>query len=77
MSEDPSEFTIRKLRAENRALKKTLREHTDIARKVIAAIDAEMKKPSDNGRGQRIARITNALEFSTDSACHFQLGDPL
>ena len=58
-----------------RELEKTLREHTDIARKVIAAIDAEMKRPADNARGQRIGRIIHALEWSNDSARHFQLGE--
>lgn len=70
------EFSIRKLRAEVRDLKKTLTEHTETCRRVIAALDAEMKKPSDMGRGKRIAKIVGALEFTNDRARHFQLGEP-
>lgn len=64
-----------KLRREVRDLKKTLREHAEVCRKVIAALDIEMKKPSDMERGKRIAKIVGALEFTNDRARYFQLGE--
>lgn len=36
-------------------------------------LDAEMKKPSDEGRGKRIAHALNALEMCTDGYSHFTL----
>ena len=65
----------RLLKRDNRELRKTLKSHTEVARQVIAAMDAEMKKPSDAERGKRIAKIVAALEFSNDSARHFRLGE--
>jgi hypothetical protein len=35
-------------------------------RKFIKELDIEMKRPSDNARGHRIAAITNSLELAAD-----------
>jgi len=59
---------------EAKTASKYLRELIAATRVAIRAIDAEMNKPSTFERGQRIARITNALEFATDSAERFGLG---
>lgn len=39
----------------------------------ITWLDAEMKKPSDQERGKRIAHALNALEMSADRFSHFTL----
>jgi len=70
-----TEMQIREIVKEKNKLCKALKEHTEIAKKVIAAIDAEMKKPSDVERGKRIAKIISALEFENDSKRHFDLGE--
>ncbi len=63
-------LAIRKLRAELRALVST-------CESCLIAFDNEMKKPSNEMRGKRIAYICNQLEFQKDSAKHFGLGLPL
>ncbi len=40
---------------------------------VIKWFDEEMKKPSDNERGKRIAKALNELEMCTDRFAHFTL----
>jgi hypothetical protein len=45
----------------------------DIVR-LIHVIDAEMKKPSDNARGKRMAAILNRLELGNDSVMRYTLG---
>lgn len=70
-----SQTEAKELRRRVRDLIKTLREHTICTANTIAMIDAEMKKPADNERGKRIAKILNRLEFTNDSARHFQLGE--
>lgn len=40
----------------------------------LDVLDAEMKKPSDFERGQRIAKMCNGLNMANDSAKHFALG---
>lgn len=70
--DDPQE-----LKRENRKLKRELRQLIQVSRNAVKLLDEEMKKPSNCERGKRVARITNALEFQTDSAWHFGLGKPL
>ena len=68
-------LSVSNLQRKVRELKKHLKEHTEITKKVITAMDAEMKKPSDVERGRRIAKIISALEFGNDSARHFGLDE--
>jgi len=42
-----------------------------------AAIDTEMKKPVSLDRGERLARICNALDMEKDLIRHFTLGQKL
>ena len=58
----------------DRAHKHYLKSLTQAVAKSIAAIDAEMKKPSTPDRGKRIAAITNNLEIENDKARYFGLG---
>ena len=58
---------------ELRHAKKYLRELTRAVTQALAALDAEMKKPSTNERGQRIAKISNFLELQNDLAKRFGL----
>jgi hypothetical protein len=39
----------------------------------MRALDEEMKNPSSEKRGKRIAKIVGHLELKTDSAMHFVL----
>lgn len=55
-------------------LRQRLKALTAAVMKTIAAIDAEMKRPSTPDRGKRIAAITNALEIENDKARYFGLG---
>jgi len=64
-------------RRETRELRKSLERLVKACKQVSAALDAEMAKPSDNARGQRIAKITNFLDWEKDWASHFGLGKPL
>jgi hypothetical protein len=41
---------------------------------LLAALDAEMRRPSDADRGRRVAAILDALEMANDSATFFGLG---
>ena len=59
---------------EARRYKKALTELTENVVMVLAALDLEMEKPPSNGRGERIALITNFLAIGNDSAMHFGLG---
>lgn len=61
-------------RKDTRELRKYLTVLTTTTERAIGAIDAEMRKPSTTGRGQQIARITNALELQNDLALRFGLG---
>lgn len=70
----PSTTSERDLVKENRNLRKHLKELSGTVSRVVNLLDAEMKVPSDHGRGRRIAAIVNSLEFANDSAKHFGLG---
>ena len=59
-----------------RELRKHLRDLITTCEATIAALDTEMKKPSDVNRGKRIAALCNALEMQKDVAKHFGLGIP-
>lgn len=59
--------------AECRAAKKYLRDLVRATEAVIEWMDAEMKKPSDNDRGKRIASVLNGLEMQKDLAKRFGL----
>ncbi len=41
--------------------------------RALVLIDKEMKKPSNENRGKRIAEITNSLEMANDIALRFGL----
>ena len=66
-----------RLEPDPKTVKRELKALLDVTRKVMDAVDAEMKKPSSPERGQRIAKIMNALNFQYDSARHFGLGESL
>lgn len=55
-------------------IKSHLRDLIRANRLALAGLDVEMKKPSDVGRGRRIAQISNAIDMATDSADHTGLG---
>ena len=59
---------------ELRKIKKHLKNLTISVKQCLDAIDIEMKKPSSNERGKRIAKICNVLEMENDSARYFGLG---
>jgi len=46
---------------------------TEAVKKHVAALDAEMKLPSDIERGKRIAKLINALELDNDAARYLTL----
>lgn len=58
---------VRKLTAHLRDLTKAVTEH-------LAALDAEMRHPSDHERGKRVALLCNALDYANDQARYFGLG---
>ncbi len=70
MSLTPDQRTVRELR-------RHLRDLTNVVSGVVGALDHEMKQPSSAVRGQRIAALTNTLQFANDSARHFGLGQSL
>lgn len=57
-----------------RELTKHLRDLTGAVKLCLAALDAEMAKPSSAERGSRIAKISNALQMQNDIARRFGLG---
>jgi hypothetical protein len=67
----------KELKKEVRKLTKHLITLTVVVRNTVNALDAEMKLPSSQERGQRIAKISNYLEYHNDCARHFGLGFPL
>lgn len=66
---DPLKVEKRKARE----LRKNLRDLTACVAATINALDVEMKKPSSNERGSRIAKITNALEMQNQMAIRYGL----
>lgn len=61
-------------RKKNRELTKHLRDLTYTVIQCLAALDAEMVKPSNPERGKRIAQISNTLNLQNDIARRFGLG---
>ena len=61
------------LNKSNREMRKYLTQLTKSVRMCLEAIDIEMKLPSTNERGKRIANICNALEMMNDKARYFGL----
>jgi hypothetical protein len=61
-------------RRDNRELRKYLRDLVDGVSVTLAVLDGEMAKPSDEGRGRRIAKALNALNLQNDIARRFGLG---
>lgn len=62
---------------ENRNLKKYLKHLVQAVEHHIRALDVEMGTPSTVERGQRIARLSNSLEWSKDECRFYALGiDP-
>ena len=57
--------------------KKALKEHCNNVEEFIKKFDELMKLPSTHERGQKMAKLINALQFSNDSIKHFQLGEKL
>lgn len=54
--------------------RKFLAEHTEIVMNFLALLDAEMKGPSTEQRGRRIAALSNQLEMSNDKVRYHVLG---
>ena len=65
---------VLELKRENRKLRKYLEKITRVTFRALAAIDFEMRKPSDVERGRRISAICNELELINDMARHIGLG---
>jgi len=59
---------------EARELRKALRKVTHAVMWFLAALDHEMKQPSDHERGQRIGHLATQLDMASDRALHFALG---
>ena len=57
-----------------RELTKALRELSGAVSEALTLLDSEMRKPSDAGRGKRVALICNALDLVNDRVRYFQLG---
>ena len=55
--------------AYDHALRRAVRGH-------LLALDAEMRQPSTEARGKRIAALCNALEMALDQAEHFGVWMP-
>lgn len=53
--------------------KKALKELTELVIAFENSLDREMKKPSTVERGERIAKLTNALTMGNQGAMHFVL----
>lgn len=66
-----------RLEPDPKTVKRELKALLDVTRKVMDAVDEEMAKPSTHERGQRIAKIMNALNWQYDSARHYGLGESL
>ena len=65
----PEEITMRDMRK----FRQSLRKLSDDVRAYLAWMDEEMKKPSDNKRGERIAQASNTLEMQNDIIRRFTL----
>lgn len=59
---------------EARKYKRELQKLSDAALLFLDALDCEMRQPSDAGRGSRIAKICNGLDYVNDSVRYFALG---
>jgi hypothetical protein len=59
---------------EERKLRKGLEELVKAVTIHLAGLDFEMKGPSTEERGKRIAKLATALEYAKDSARFFVLG---
>jgi len=68
---------LRPLSSDAQNVRRWLKHLVGMSRTVIKALDAEMKKPATRERGERVAKLTNALEFASDQAWHFGLGNRL
>ncbi len=63
----------RELAKEVNTLRENLKLLVDTVEPFIAQIDAEMKKPSDEARGKRIAKLVGVLELNKDRAKRYGL----
>lgn len=72
--EDP-EAALKAERRKARELRTHLKTLTDVVARAIAAIDAEMVRPSSPERGRHIRLIRDVMERENDSARHFGLGE--
>ena len=64
---------LKRLRKENRELKKYLGNHAVVIADALSALDAAMKGPSTVDRGKTIAAVSNTLEYANDCLMHFGL----
>lgn len=62
---------------ESRKYRKALASLTSDVRAFLIELDYEMKKPSTNERGKRIAALSNALEMANDKVRRFVLDESL
>lgn len=65
---------LRRKKHELARMKKSLRALSDDVKTFIILLDGEMTRPSDNLRGQRIAKMSNGLELKNDMVRRFSLG---
>lgn len=65
---------LRRMKHARARMKKALRSLSDDVKTFIILLDAEMTRPSDVLRGQRIAKMTNGLQLKNDMARRFALG---
>ena len=59
---------------EARAKKRYLKELSEAVTAFLVALDVEMGKPSSEGRGKRIAALSNGLDMANDEVRYFALG---
>lgn len=73
MSTANTGFELKRLRRENRELKKYFGNFAVVIANTISAVDHAMKSPSTEMRGQTIAAVLSTLEYTNDSLMHFAL----
>lgn len=69
-----TEQEIKSLEKAERELRKALKGHCEFIRAFLNFLDVEMKKPSTELRGKRIAEAMNQLEMSNDRIRYGTLG---
>lgn len=64
----------KELKAENRKLKKYLKELTTMTSEYLACIDVLHEHKHSDWRDRQVATLTNKLDFANDQARYFGLG---